>query len=159
VPDCLPLRIERFTGVRSEIRALFEQADDSPDQIDGYIDTGEVLVARRKGELVGHVQFVCSGVCCEIKSIAVLGSFQRQGIGTSLVRSALQCAILGGCTQLVVSTATADIGNLRFYQRMGFRMDRVERDVFTTDRGYPVLEANGIPVRDRVWFSIDITRG
>jgi hypothetical protein len=33
-------------------------------------------------------------------------------------------------------------------------MDRVERDAFSAERGYANLEAEGIPVRDRVWFSI-----
>ena len=32
---------------------------------------------------------------------------------------------------LVVATAAADTGNLRFYQRFGFRMRSVERDAFT----------------------------
>jgi hypothetical protein len=36
-------------------------------------------------------------------------------------------------------------------------MERVERDAFSAGRGYPRLEVDGIPVRDRVWFSIDVT--
>jgi hypothetical protein len=35
-------------------------------------------------------------------------------------------------------------------------MDRVERDAFTTDRGYSCLKVDDIPVRDRVWFSIAV---
>jgi ribosomal protein S18 acetylase RimI-like enzyme len=152
----LQLYIERFIGERSEIRELMELADDSASEIDGYIEAGEVFVARRGDQVVGHVLFIPSGVQWEIKSIAVLGRLQRQGIGTALVRSVLQCAALGGdCLQVVVGTATADIDNLRFYQRLGFRMDRIERNVFAPDRGYASLEANGIPVCDRVWLSIE----
>jgi len=154
--DSLPLRIERFTGLRSELRALFEQADDSPCEIDGYIGAGEVLVARCGEEVVGHIQFIRSGLQWEIKSTAVLESSQRQGIGTALVRSVLHRAVLEQCAQVVAGTATADIDNLRFYQRLGFRIDRIERDVFTADRGYLPAEANGIPVLDRVWFAIDL---
>jgi hypothetical protein len=52
-----------------------------------------------------------------------------------------------------VATAGADVGNLRFYQRVGFRMLSVERDVFTEAAGYPpALEVDGIPLLDRVWF-------
>jgi len=129
------LNIERFVGERSEIRELIELADDSASAIDGYIEAGEVLVARRGDQVVDHVLFIPSGVQWEIKSIAVLRCLQRQGIGAALVRSALQCAAVGGCLQVVVGTATADIDNLRFYQRLGFRMDRIERNVFTPDRG------------------------
>ncbi len=148
-----PLLIQRFTGARSQIRAFFELADDSTSEIDGYIEAGEVLVARRGDVVVGHVQFIPFGVQWEIKSVAVSERLQRQGIGTALIRSVLQRAALEGCIHVVAATATADIGSLRFYQRLGFRMDRIERDVFTTERGYGPIEANGIPVRDRVWFS------
>lgn len=55
---------------------------------------------------------------------------------------------------MLVATATADIDNLRFYQRLGFRMDHIQRDVFNAARGYSGLVSNGIPVRDQVWFSI-----
>ena len=57
--------------------------------------------------------------------------------------------------RVLVATATADIGNLRFYQQRGFRMERIKRDVFGADRSYPAgPETDGIPVRDRVWLSI-----
>jgi len=56
---------------------------------------------------------------------------------------------------LLVATAAADIGNLRFYQRMGFRMLRIERDAFTAADGYPAgLAVDGIPLRDRVWLTL-----
>jgi ribosomal protein S18 acetylase RimI-like enzyme len=152
-----PLTIQRFVGPRSQIRAFFELADDSRRAIDAYIDAGEVLVARRRDEVVGHVHFISYGVKWEIKSIAVEPQQQRQGIGTALVRSVLQRAALEGCMQVVVGTAAADIGNLRFYQRLGFRMDRIERDAFCPDRGYTSLEVDGIQVRDRVWLSVDVS--
>jgi hypothetical protein len=38
---------------------------------------------------------------------------------------------------MVVATAAADIGNLRFYQRCGFRFVSVERDAFVPATGYP----------------------
>ena len=54
---------------------------------------------------------------------------------------------------MTVSTATADIDNIRFYQRCGFRATSIERDVFTETRGYPPgLEADGIPVLDSITF-------
>jgi hypothetical protein len=47
----------------------------------------------------------------------------------------------------VVATAAADVGNLRFYQRQGFRVHRVERDAFTPATG---LHIDGIELRDRL---------
>ena len=96
-----PLTIQRFVGPRSQIRVFFELADDSRREIDAYIDAGEVLVARRRDEVVGHVLFISYGVQWEIKSIAVEPQHQREGIGTALVRSVLQRAELEGCIQVV----------------------------------------------------------
>jgi len=53
--------------------------------------------------------------------------------------------------------AAADIGNLRFYQRCGFRMERVVQDAFVPATGYPdPIEIDGIPLRDQVWFGMDL---
>jgi hypothetical protein len=55
---------------------------------------------------------------------------------------------------MTVTTATADIHNLRFYQRCGFRAPSAAQDA-TEAGGYPeALEANGIPVRDGITFTI-----
>ena len=145
--------IEAFLGSRLDLLPLFAQADDSAAAVHRYLDLGEVLVARRAPLIVGHVQLIGASAAWEIKSLAVVEAHQRQGIGAALVRAALDRAFAAGAPQVLVATATADIGNLRFYQRLGFRMDRIDRDVFTADRGYPDLEVDGIPVRDRVWLS------
>jgi hypothetical protein len=57
---------------------------------------------------------------------------------------------------LVVATAAADIGNLRFYQRLGFRMRSSARDAFTEANGYARQDVDGIELRDRVWLDLDI---
>ncbi len=58
---------------------------------------------------------------------------------------------------MVVATAAADIGNLRFYQRQGFRFRSVERDAFGAAAGYPPgLEIDGIALHDRVWLDLSL---
>ena len=58
---------------------------------------------------------------------------------------------------LVVATAAADIDNLRFYQRAGFRMRAIERDAFTPAAGYPPQTSiDGIDLRDRVWLDLNL---
>jgi len=42
---------------------------------------------------------------------------------------------------------------------LGFRMLRVERDAFTPAAGYPPIEIDGIPLRDRVWLSLTLDPG
>ena len=146
--------IEPFLGERSTLLPLFSEADDSPDQVAGYIELGEVLVANRAGRIIGHIQLIRHSSDWEIKSLAVVSSERGRGIGSALIGAALEaCA---GTTRVRVATASADLDNLRFYQRRGFRMESIERDAFTPEHGYPVMEIDGIPLRDRVWLSLDV---
>jgi ribosomal protein S18 acetylase RimI-like enzyme len=114
-----------------------------------------VLPRQFSDRFTYHLQLVPArdGDVVEIKNMAVLDAHQGTGVGRALVEHALAQARTDGCTRVLVATGSADVGNLRFYQRLGFRMLSVERDVFTPAEGYPDgLEVDGIPLRDRVWF-------
>lgn len=148
--------VREHTGGREELRSLFALAEDSADQLDTYMNTGRVLVAESEGEIVGHLQLVdrSGGRSAEIKNMAVAERAQRRGVGRRLVEAARAAAHAAGRDELLVATAACDIGNLRFYQRVGFRMLSVERDAFTAATGYPQpIVIDGIPLRDRVWLS------
>src|SRR3954451_1526278 len=151
--------IEEHAGPRSALRALFELAEDSPAALDAYIDAGRVLVATEGGRVVGQLQLTDTDepAAAEIKNMAVAPAHQGRGIGRALVGAALDVARSEGRTALVVATAAADTGNLRFCQRAGFRMRSIERDAFTAATGYPPgLEIDGIELRDRVWLDMPI---
>jgi len=153
------VRIEAYGGPRDRLRALFELAEDSAAELDSYIDAGRVLVATSDGEIIGHVQLTCTGDPrqVEIKNMAVRETRQGQGIGRRLIQAAVDLAAAEAVTTVLVATAAADIGNLRFYQRQGFRMRSVERDAFTPATGYPPgLLIDGIELRDRVWLDREV---
>jgi GNAT superfamily N-acetyltransferase len=162
-PDASPsttgdtVRIEEHAGPRCALRALFELAEDSSAALDGYIDAGRVLVAAEGGRVVGQLQLTDGEepATAEIKNMAVAPSHRGRGIGFALIRAAIDLARREGRTALVVATGAADTGNLRFYQRAGFRMRSIERDAFTVATGYPPgLEVDGIELRDRVWLDL-----
>ena len=149
------VRIEAYDGPRDRLRALFELAEDSAAELDSYIDAGRVLVAVADGEVVGHLQLTSTGDPrqVEIKNMAVREARQGHGIGRRLIQAAVDLAAAEAVSTILVATAAADIGNLRFYQRQGFRMRSVERDAFTPATGYPPgLLLDGIELRDRVWL-------
>ena len=54
---------------------------------------------------------------------------------------------------MMVATAAADTGNLRFYQRLGFRFLSVDRDAFTAATGYPdvIVIDMGLGGDDRIF--------
>ena len=134
---------------------MFELSEDSPAQLDSYLHTGRVLVAVRGPDVVGHLQLVDTELSgqVEIKNMAVRADEQGRGIGARLVRAALDLVGAQSAVTLLVATAAADVGNLSFYQRLGFRMRAVERDAFTPATGYPAgIRIDGIELRDRVWL-------
>jgi len=159
------VEIDWHTGDRAELRPLFELAEDSQTQLDQYIGLGRILVARRDGAILGQLQLIPrpqSGEIdageIEIKSLGVTPDAQGTGIGRALIDAAVERCVADGWVRLLVSTAAADTGNLRFYQRVGFRMLSIERDAFTPATGYPdPIVIDGIPLRDRVWLSQDLS--
>jgi GNAT superfamily N-acetyltransferase len=149
-----PVRVEWYDGDREALRPLFAEAEDSRARLDAYIGDGRVLVARRGADVVGHLQLVPAGDdVVELKSMAVVEELRGRGIGRTLVETALAQATRDGATRMLVATAAASVGNLRFYQRRGFRLAAVERDAFTPRTGYPdQIVIGGIPLRDAVWL-------
>jgi GNAT superfamily N-acetyltransferase len=155
-----PVSVDWFNGDRAALRPLFELAEDSASELDSTLRLGRILVARTgpgtAGEIVGHLQLVDAGRPgeVELKNMAVREDHQGRGVGARLVGAACALLTAEGTRVLHVATAAADVGNLRFYQRQGFRMRSIEPDVFTPARGYPAgTLVDGVELRDRVWFA------
>jgi ribosomal protein S18 acetylase RimI-like enzyme len=149
------VRIVEHSGSRAELRPLFDLAESSALALDGYIDRGRVLVALDGDTIVGHVQITDTSRAheLEIKNLAVDQTMRRRGLGRALVEAVAEVARAEGRSELVVATAAADVGNLRFYQRVGFRMRSIGRDAFSEAAGYePGLGIGGVLIRDRVWL-------
>jgi GNAT superfamily N-acetyltransferase len=147
--------VSEHTGPHRDLAWSFREAEDSEPLLDAYIDLGRVWVARTSsGDVVGHLQAVPrSGGTWEVTNTAVAESSRGQGVGRLLLERAVDEARAAGVQRIILATATADVGNLRFYQRCGFRMTHVVQDAFTSYQGYPDgIEVDGIPMRDQVWF-------
>ena len=146
-----------YDGDRSALRPLFELAEDSTSELDSYLHLGRVLTASSGADVLAHLQLVDTGEPgrAELKNMAVREDLQGQGIGGRLVREALELLKAEGKRGLRVAAAAADIDNLAFYQRQGFRMTHIEPDAFTEANGYPASSGMaGIPLRDRVWLEL-----
>jgi GNAT superfamily N-acetyltransferase len=149
------ITIERYAGPHRDLEWSFRLAEDSQEALAAYIDLGVVWIARTDdGEVVGHLQVVTrADDVWEVTNTAVVDPCRGQGVGRALLEQAVEEARAARIGRITLATATADVGNLRFYQRCGFRMTRVVRDVFTPEAGYPPgLQVDGIPLLDQVWF-------
>jgi GNAT superfamily N-acetyltransferase len=147
--------VEEYAGSHRDLAWSFREAEDSERLLDSYIDLGRLWVARTPdGEAVGHLQAVPREPdLWEVTNTAVAEPSRGQGIGRALLERALEEARSAGVARVILATATADVGNLRFYQRCGFRMTHIVPDAFDELHGYPPgIEVDGIPMRDQVWF-------
>lgn len=151
-----PPSISLHTGDRAALLPLFRLADDSDRAIAGYLTLGDVFVAREPdGALVGHAQMTETDAPAtwELKSLAVVEPYRGSGLGRRLVDAGLAHARSRGALRVVVSTGAADTGLLRFYQLLGFRLTRIDPDIFTPEAGYPPdLSVDGIRLLDRAWL-------
>jgi ribosomal protein S18 acetylase RimI-like enzyme len=157
--EVMDVTIEEYAGPRHDLAWSFREAEDSEELLDAYIDLGRIWVAvttrgEGAGETVGHLQAVRrDDDAWEVTNTAVAPAWRGRGVGRALLERAVEEAVAAGISRIVLATATADMGNLRFYQRCGFRMTHVVPDVFVPERGYPPgLEVDGIPLLDQVWF-------
>jgi ribosomal protein S18 acetylase RimI-like enzyme len=155
--------IAAYTGERAALLPLFRLADDSDQEIASYLTRGAVLVATDGSALVGHVQMIepsreprgpsDAPAAWELKSLAVADRHRQHGLGRRLVEAGLAYARGHGASRVLLATGAADTALLRFYQRIGFRMLRIERDAFTSAAGYPPdLRVDGIRLLDRAWL-------
>jgi N-acetylglutamate synthase-like GNAT family acetyltransferase len=155
------VHIQKFDGDRDNplLDALLALADDSQASVASYKSAGDLFVAFVDGDLVGELILIeVEPKLLEIKSVAVDEACRGMGVGDGLVEAALDDARARDAERVLIGTATADLDNLGFYQRRGFRMVRVERDAFTPERGYEdALERDGIPVRDRIWLELELS--
>jgi GNAT superfamily N-acetyltransferase len=151
--------VEEYHGPHRDLAWSFRLAEDSEQLLESYLGLGRVWVARRSaGEIVGHLQAVARDAdTWEVTNTAVVEEVRGRGVGRTLLERASDEARAGGASRMILATAAADTGALRFYQRCGFRMTHVVRDAFATYRGYPRgIVIDGIPMLDQVWFERDL---
>ena len=111
---------------------------------DGYLDRMTVsrceemasrypentLVAKDGERVVG---FACAGAvngeidAGEVYALYVLEEYQHQGIGYALMREAL--SLLKGCRVVYLWALKENAKALRFYERVGFRLDGTEKEI------------------------------
>lgn len=140
---------------RERYLPLLLLADESEAQVQSYLQAGELYVLPdAAGAPLGVAHVLDEGeATAELKAVAVAPEHQGRGMGKHLLALVLAALRSRGIHRVVVGTGNASIGPLVFYQKVGFRLWRIERDVFTPERGYPPdLAENGIRLRDMVWL-------
>ena len=107
------------------------------------------------GTLAAAATVRWEGDPCEIVELAVAEARQGQGLGRAMIDWLLAEARRRGKAAMEVGTSNASLGNIAFYQKVGFRMDHVRKGYFWYDRSDRV--EHGIPVRDLLVFRYALT--
>jgi len=151
------LRLALYEGSRRDLWPLFALADDAV-SIRDYLDQGVVHVATTGGLVLGHSQVLpVEEAVYELRSLAVIPGRRRRGLGARLVARSASWVREQSGDRLVAASPSAALDLLGFYQRLGFRVFRVDRDAYgpAHERSDRAL-TNGIRVRDRVWLELEL---
>jgi ribosomal protein S18 acetylase RimI-like enzyme len=155
-------RIERIPPgpEREALQPLLLQADE-PEPLRGYLQVGDVYVLRGgDGDVLGATVVIIEADgpgTAELKNVAVAAERHKEGLGRRMLAEVLEDLRRRGIGRAIVGTSNAGIGEIAFYQKVGFRLWRIERDYFTPERGYdPKKLESGLVHRDMVWFDRDL---
>jgi ribosomal protein S18 acetylase RimI-like enzyme len=125
-------------------------ADPSKNNIDKYLSDSFVYKVNSKGETIGcYVLYPVDKETVEIKNIAIAENYQGCGIGTHVLKHAIEKAKLSGLKKIIIGTGNSSVGQLHLYQKVGFRITDIKRNFFKDNYDQPIIE-NGIECRDMI---------
>jgi ribosomal protein S18 acetylase RimI-like enzyme len=135
---------------------LLLDADPSREMVETYIHQSAVMGLVEDGAAIAVV--VLRGrdrTPVEVMNLAVAPAHRRQKLGKQLLTAAIHRAQRQGAERMILGTGNSSLGQLAFYQKMGFRLESIDRDYFLRHYPEPIYE-NGIWCRDRVLLSLDL---
>ena len=119
--DDLGSQREQFeTPLAGSYYSAFEQINSDPNH--------ELIVAELNGEVIGtlHLMFLPSisyqgGLRAQVESVRVDRRFQSQGIGSQMMKWAMERARQRGAHVVQLTTHKSRVDAHRFYERLGFK--------------------------------------
>ncbi|GGJ82677.1 N-acetyltransferase [Alloalcanivorax dieselolei] len=135
--------------------ALLLEADPSERNVCKYLEGSQCFSATKGRDIVGAcvLNTIDDGVL-ELFNIAVSPEVQGQGVGSALLRYVIDQCRSKGVRRIELGTGAFGY-QLAFYQRLGFRVERVVRDFFLDHYDEPVMEA-GIQHKDMLRLGLDL---
>lgn len=109
------------------------------------------FVAVRGQERAGLLTYKIVGDECEVVSLDSLEPCG--GIGTGLMDAVRAAALKSKCKRLWLVTTNDNMNALRFYQKRGFTLVKVNRNAIESARKLkpvPLVGADGIPLQDEI---------
>jgi ribosomal protein S18 acetylase RimI-like enzyme len=116
------------------------------------------LVAVEEHERVGLLTYVVEGEVAELVTLDALRP--GLGVGAMLIDRLAELAPRAGARRLVAMVTNDNVRGLRYYQRLGFRMNELRAGAMDELRvlrpWIPQTGQEGIPVRDEIELVRDL---
>lgn len=138
-------------------------ADPSREKVKRYLQHCTCYAARQTAQFTPSGLGALIGVCAlrpphdeqtnwELMNMAVSPAWQRNGIGSALLHHAIRELRKRGVTQLEVGTGSFG-DQLLFYQRLGFRVSRIDHDFYLRNYTTPLWE-RGVQLKDMIRLTL-----
>jgi ribosomal-protein-alanine N-acetyltransferase len=112
----------------SDVPAVISILGESPEAVmwpeKGLLEwsaNGNVWVAEREGRVAGILIARVAADELEILNLAVGKEFRRQGVGSQLLRTALDRAFAAGTQRAYLELRVSNASGLAFYKRLGYQ--------------------------------------
>ena len=141
--------IKQITDNKKQYIDLLLLADESEPMIDRYLERGDMFMLDDNG-----VKAVCvitdetEGVC-ELKNIAVVPEFHRQGYGKRLINHIVN-HYADRYSSMIVGTGDVPSA-VGFYQSCGFALSHRIENFFTDNYDHQMFE-DGVLLKDMVYL-------
>ena len=117
----------------------------------------EGFVFLSSGQLAGYLLYCLEKGECEVLVLHSLA--ENRGVGSALLRSAVQKAKQGGCGRLWLVTTNDNVRAVRFYQRFGMELKAVRIGAMDQARAslkpsIPLIGSDGIPIKPEFEFEM-----
>ena len=142
------MNIKKITSDKKQYLDLLLLADEQEDMIDKYLEHGEMFVLDDHGVKAECVITKESEGVYELKNIAVLSDFQRNGYGKCLIEFLVKH--FSDCNVLYVGTGECP-STLSFYHNCGFTESHRVKNFFVDNYDHLMFE-DGIQLVDMVYL-------
>ena len=143
------MEIKKVISDKKEFLELLLLADEQESMIDRYLERGDMFVLYDNGlKALCVVTREGEGIY-EIKNIATVPFFQRQGYGKCLIEFLFEY-YQGKCSEMLVGTG--DVPSSRsFYEHCGFTVSHRIKNFFTDNYDHPMYE-DGVQLVDMIYL-------
>ena len=141
--------IDIQAGITAELRALLLEADPDWSQVQDYVSNAMIFGIAAGGRWIAEIcLFPVDAQHFEIKNLSVQPTHQGRGLAKALIQHVISIATEQGAAGIWVKTGNSSLDQLALYQKSGFRMHHIEKDVFL-NYSEEIFE-NGIRCLDQV---------